>query len=73
MRTETAGHRHAGSPRLQAGEDVNARGFTDVTVLDRGPSTGLGDSVTVDYRGTRYTAVVHAEPVVDPAMARIKR
>jgi glycine cleavage system aminomethyltransferase T/glycine/D-amino acid oxidase-like deaminating enzyme len=35
--------------------------------------TGIGDSVTVDYRGTRHTAVVHAEPVVDPEMARIKR
>jgi hypothetical protein len=23
MSTETAGHRHAGIPRLQAGEDVN--------------------------------------------------
>jgi glycine cleavage system aminomethyltransferase T len=36
-------------------------------------ATGLGDSVTVDYRGTPYTAVVHAEPVVEPEMARIKR
>ena len=35
--------------------------------------TAVGDTVTVDYRGTRYTAVVHAEPVVDPEMARIKR
>ena len=32
-----------------------------------------GDAVTVDYRGSRYTAVVHAEPVVDPDMARIRR
>jgi glycine cleavage system aminomethyltransferase T len=35
--------------------------------------TQVGDRVTVDYRGTRFTAVVHAEPVVDPDMARIKR
>ena len=35
--------------------------------------TGIGDSVRVDYRGTRHTAVVHAEPVVDPEMTRIKR
>jgi glycine cleavage system aminomethyltransferase T/glycine/D-amino acid oxidase-like deaminating enzyme len=35
--------------------------------------TAVGDRVTVDYRGTEYTAVVHAEPVVDPEMARIKR
>jgi dimethylglycine oxidase len=33
----------------------------------------VGDSVEVDYRGTRYTAALHAEPVVDPEMARIKR
>jgi glycine cleavage system aminomethyltransferase T len=33
----------------------------------------VGDSVDVDYRGTRFSAVVHAEPVVDPEMARIKR
>jgi dimethylglycine oxidase len=33
----------------------------------------VGDAVTVDYRGTRSTAIVHAEPVVDPEMARIKR
>ena len=33
----------------------------------------VGDAVTVDYRGTTFTAVVHAEPVVDPEMARIKR
>jgi dimethylglycine oxidase len=32
-----------------------------------------GDAVTVDYRGSRYAAVVHAEPVVDPEMARIRR
>ena len=35
--------------------------------------TEVGDGVTVDYRGTRSTATVHAEPVVDPEMARIKR
>ena len=35
--------------------------------------TEVGDTVTVDYRGTRCTATVHAEPVVDPEMARIKR
>jgi glycine cleavage system aminomethyltransferase T/glycine/D-amino acid oxidase-like deaminating enzyme len=35
--------------------------------------TQVGDPVDVDYRGTRFTAVVHAEPVVDPDMARIKR
>jgi glycine cleavage system aminomethyltransferase T/glycine/D-amino acid oxidase-like deaminating enzyme len=35
--------------------------------------TQVGDTVTVDYRGTRFTAVVHAEPVVDPEMTRIKR
>jgi dimethylglycine oxidase len=33
----------------------------------------VGDCVEVDYRGTRFTAVVHTEPVVDPEMARIKR
>jgi glycine cleavage system aminomethyltransferase T len=32
-----------------------------------------GDAVTVDYRGSRYSAVVHTEPVVDPEMARIRR
>jgi len=36
-------------------------------------STRIGDTVTVDYRGTRSTATVHSEPVVDPEMARIKR
>jgi glycine cleavage system aminomethyltransferase T len=36
-------------------------------------SACVGDSVTVDYRGSRHTAVVHTEPVVDPEMARIKR
>ncbi len=36
-------------------------------------ATDVGDVVTVDYRGTRFTATVHAEPVVDPEMARIKR
>jgi glycine cleavage system aminomethyltransferase T len=35
--------------------------------------TGVGDTVSVDYRGTRHTAVVHAEPVVDPDMTRIRR
>jgi glycine cleavage system aminomethyltransferase T/glycine/D-amino acid oxidase-like deaminating enzyme len=35
--------------------------------------TQVGDTVTVDYRGTRFTAVMHAEPVVDPEMTRIKR
>ena len=34
---------------------------------------GVGDAVTVDYRGATHGAVVHAEPVVDPEMARIKR
>jgi glycine cleavage system aminomethyltransferase T len=32
-----------------------------------------GDGVEVDYRGTRYRATVHTEPVVDPEMARIRR
>jgi glycine cleavage system aminomethyltransferase T/glycine/D-amino acid oxidase-like deaminating enzyme len=32
-----------------------------------------GDAVEVDYRGNRYSAVVHTEPVVDPEMARIRR
>lgn len=32
-----------------------------------------GDPVRVDYRGTTLTARVHAEPVVDPEMARIRR
>ena len=36
-------------------------------------ATEVGDAVTVDYRGTRFGATVHAEPVVDPEMARIKR
>jgi glycine cleavage system aminomethyltransferase T/glycine/D-amino acid oxidase-like deaminating enzyme len=35
--------------------------------------TTVGGTVSVDYRGTRYSAVVHAEPVVDPEMTRIKR
>ncbi len=35
--------------------------------------TAVGDAVTVDYRGTRFGATVHAEPVVDPEMARIRR
>jgi glycine cleavage system aminomethyltransferase T/glycine/D-amino acid oxidase-like deaminating enzyme len=36
-------------------------------------NTEVGDGVTVDYRGNRFAATVHAEPVVDPEMARIKR
>ncbi|TFV59505.1 FAD-dependent oxidoreductase [Mycobacterium sp. PS03-16] len=32
-----------------------------------------GESVTVDYRGTRHRAVIHPEPVVDPDMLRIRR
>jgi glycine cleavage system aminomethyltransferase T len=36
-------------------------------------ATGPGDVVAVDYRGSRYGATVHEEPVVDPEMARIKR
>ncbi|WP_319452094.1 MULTISPECIES: FAD-dependent oxidoreductase [unclassified Mycobacterium] len=35
--------------------------------------TAEGAAVSVDYRGTHHTAVVHAEPVVDPDMARIRR
>ncbi|MDY6998184.1 MAG: FAD-dependent oxidoreductase [Actinomycetota bacterium] len=34
---------------------------------------GIGDGVTVDYRGTTLHATVHAEPVVDPEMSRIRR
>ncbi len=34
---------------------------------------GVGDAVSVDYRGATLSAAVHAEPVVDPEMARIKR
>ncbi|WNG85532.1 FAD-dependent oxidoreductase [Mycobacterium sp. ITM-2016-00317] len=34
---------------------------------------GVGAAVTVDYHGTTHTAAVHAEPVVDPTMARIRR
>lgn len=33
----------------------------------------IGDAVTVDYRGTQFRATVHAEPVVDPEMTRIRR
>lgn len=33
----------------------------------------VGDAVSVDYRGARHTATVHAEPVVDPDMTRIRR
>jgi len=36
-------------------------------------TTAPGDVVAVDYRGSRYGATVHAEPVVDPEMARIRR
>lgn len=36
-------------------------------------ATADGDTVSVDYRGTRHTAAVHPEPVVDPEMARIRR
>lgn len=32
-----------------------------------------GDTVAVDYRGTRHLATVYSEPVVDPEMARIRR
>ena len=31
-------------------------------------ATAPGDVVAVDYRGSRYGATVHAEPVVDPEM-----
>ncbi|WP_433194728.1 GcvT family protein [Nocardia sp. CA-107356] len=31
------------------------------------------DAVEVEYLGTRYTAIVHTEPVVDPDMSRIRR
>ena len=41
--------------------------------LDYGGGGEVGDGVSVDYRGTRFAATVHAEPVVDPDMARIKR
>ncbi|MBF6332189.1 GcvT family protein [Nocardia transvalensis] len=36
-------------------------------------ATEPGDAVEVDYLGTSYTARVHAEPVVDPEMSRIRR
>jgi dimethylglycine oxidase len=36
-------------------------------------ATADGDTVSVDYRGTRRTAAVHPEPVVDPEMVRIRR
>jgi glycine cleavage system aminomethyltransferase T len=36
-------------------------------------ATVPGDVVGVDYRGSRYGATVHAEPVVDPEMSRIRR
>ena len=35
--------------------------------------TAPGDVVAVDYRGSRYGATVHEEPVVDPEMSRIRR
>lgn len=34
---------------------------------------GVGDRVEVEYLGTRLAATVHAEPVVDPEMSRIRR
>lgn len=36
-------------------------------------AVAVGDVVTVAYRGATYRAVVHAEPVVDPEMSRIRR
>jgi dimethylglycine oxidase len=36
-------------------------------------ATVPGDVVAVDYRGGRYGATVHEEPVVDPEMSRIRR
>ncbi|MEU0503334.1 FAD-dependent oxidoreductase [Nocardia sp. NPDC005998] len=36
-------------------------------------ATVPGDAVEVEYLGTRYTAIVHTEPVVDPDMSRIRR
>jgi len=36
-------------------------------------ATSPGDVVAVDYRGSRYGATVHAEPVVDPEMKFIRR
>jgi glycine cleavage system aminomethyltransferase T len=36
-------------------------------------ATAPGDVVAVDYRGSRYGATVHAEPVVDPEMKFIRR
>ncbi|MCU1647763.1 MAG: sarcosine dehydrogenase [Nocardia sp.] len=36
-------------------------------------ATAPGDEVEVEYLGTRYAAVVHSEPVVDPEMSRIRR
>ena len=36
-------------------------------------ATAPGDVVSVDYRGSRYGATVHAEPAVDPEMARIRK
>lgn len=36
-------------------------------------SVDIGDGVTVAYRGATYAATVHSEPVVDPAMSRIRR
>ncbi|WP_280445087.1 GcvT family protein [Nocardia brasiliensis] len=36
-------------------------------------SVEVGDPVEADYLGTRWAATVHAEPVVDPEMSRIRR
>lgn len=36
-------------------------------------STAVGTAVAVDYRGQRFSATVHDEPVVDPDMLRIRR
>jgi uncharacterized protein YifN (PemK superfamily) len=33
----------------------------------------VGDVVEVDYRGSRHGATIHADPVVDPEMTRIRR
>ncbi|MFI6041498.1 FAD-dependent oxidoreductase [Nocardia sp. NPDC051321] len=36
-------------------------------------SVVVGDAVEVEYLGARHIATVHAEPVVDPEMSRIRR
>ncbi|MFC9440031.1 FAD-dependent oxidoreductase [Nocardia sp. NPDC057030] len=36
-------------------------------------SVAVGAAVEVEYLGARYLATVHAEPVVDPEMSRIRR